>query len=73
MKPTETIKELIQQVTLFVRTLHAIAQELEEQNRKIYALEENRKVKDAAISALQKEVATLKLLARRKVVAADAD
>ena len=73
MKPTETIKELIQQVTLFVRTLHAITQELEEQNRKIYALEENRKIKDAAISVLQKEVATLKLLARRKVVAADAD
>ena len=73
MKPTETIKELIQQVTLFVRTLHAITQELEEQNRKIYALEENRKIKDAAISALQKEVATLKLLARRKVVTADAD
>ena len=63
----ETIKELIQQVTLFVRTLNAISQELEEQNRKIYALEENRKVKDAAITALQKEVATLKLLARRKV------
>lgn len=73
MKPTETIKELIQQVTLFVRTLHAIAQELEEQNRKIYALEENRKIKDAAISALQKEVATLKLLARRKVVPDVAD
>lgn len=73
MKPTETIKELIQQVTLFVRTLHAITQELEEQNRKIYALEENRKVKDAAISALQKEVATLKLLARRKVVTDVAD
>lgn len=68
VKTTETIKELIQQVTLFVRTLHAIVQELEEQNRKIYALEENRKVKDAAISALQKEVATLKLLVRRKVV-----
>lgn len=73
MKTTETIKELIQQVTLFVRTLHAIAQELEEQNRKIYALEENRKIKDAAISALQKEVATLKLLARRKVGTADVD
>ena len=73
MKPTETIKELISQVTLFVRTLHAITQELEEQNRKIYALEENRKIKDAAIAALQKEVATLKLLARRKVGIADAD
>lgn len=63
----ETIKELISQVTLFVRTLNAIAAELEEQNKKIYALEENRKIKDAAIAALQKEVATLKLLARRKV------
>lgn len=73
MRLTETIKELIQQVTLFVRTLHAITQELEEQNRKIYALEENRKIKDAAISELRKEVATLKLLARRKVVTADAD
>ena len=73
MKLTETIKELIQQVTLFVRTLHAIAQELEEQNRKIYALEENRKIKDAAISVLQKEVVTLKLLARRKVVTDAAD
>lgn len=69
VRNTETIKELIQQVTLFVRTLHAICAELETQNRKIYALEENRKIKDAAISALQKEVATLKLLARRKVVA----
>ena len=67
----ETIKELVSQLTLFVRTLHAVTQELEEQNRKIYALEENRKVKDAAISALQKEVSTLKLLARRKVGFAD--
>lgn len=52
---------------MFVRTLHAMCQELEDQNKKIYALEENRKVKDAAIAALQKEVATLKLLARKKV------
>lgn len=52
---------------MFVRTLHAICEDLEEKDKRIYALEENRKVKDAAIAALQKEVATLKLLARKKV------
>lgn len=50
-----------------------MAAELENQNRKIYALEENRKIKDAAISALQKEVAMLKLLVRQKVVTDDVD
>lgn len=50
-----------------------MAGELEDQSKKIYALEENRKIKDAAISALQKEVATLKILLRRKVGLADAD
>lgn len=62
----DTIKELISQVTLFVRTLHAMAMELEEQDKRIKALEENRKMKDKTISNLTQEVATLKLLARRK-------
>ena len=68
MKTTETIKELISQVTLFVRTLNAMAMELEDQHKRLYALEENRKVKDATITALQKEIATLKLLLRQKEV-----
>lgn len=72
VKVIETIKELISGAVHFVRTLQALAAELEEHGKKIYALEENRKIKDAAISSLQKEVATLKLLARRKV-AADGD
>lgn len=63
----ETIKELLEEVTLFVRTLHAISLELEEQNRRLYALEENRKIKDAEISRLQQEIATLKILARKRV------
>lgn len=63
----ETIKELLEEVTLFVRTLHAISMELEEQNRRLYALEENRKIKDAEISRLQQETATLKILARKRV------
>lgn len=62
----QTIKELISQVTLFVRTLHAIAAELEEQASRIKALEENRKIKDAEISRLRQELAMLKLTLRRK-------
>lgn len=63
----DTLKELLEEVTLFVRTLHAISLELEDQNRRLYALEENRKVKDAEISRLQQEIATLKILARKRV------
>lgn len=63
----DTIKELCSQLTLFVRTLNAICLELEDQNKRIYALEENRKMKDATIASQQKEIATLKLLVRQKV------
>lgn len=63
----EQIKEMLSQLTLFVRTMHAFSLELEEQDRRLKALEENRKLKDAAITKLEKEVATLKLLARKKV------
>lgn len=63
----ERIKEMFSQLTLFVRTIHAIILELEEQSKRITALEENRKLKDAAITRLEKDVSTLKLLARKKV------
>lgn len=63
----ETIKELLEEVTLFVRTLHAMALELEKVDKRLYSLEENRKAKDAAILQLQQEIATLKILARKKV------
>lgn len=63
----EQIKEMLSQLTLFVRTMHAFSLELEEQDKRIKALEENRKLKDAAITRLEKDVATLKLLARKKV------
>ena len=62
----ETIKELISQVTLFVRTLHAMASELEEQSKRIKTLEENRKLKDAEIARLRQELAMLKMTLRRK-------
>lgn len=67
MQAIQAIKEMIEQDIHFVRTLHAMALEMEEQNRRLYALEENRKMKDSTISQLQQEIATLKILARKKV------
>lgn len=61
------IKEMLAQLTLFVRTMHAFALELEDQSKRIKALEENRKLKDAAILELQQKVATIKLIERKKV------
>lgn len=62
----QLIKELCSQVTLFTRTINALALELEKQASQISVLEENRKIKDAAITKLEKEVAMLKLLIRKK-------
>lgn len=67
MKPTQQIKELLEQCTWFVKTLYAMALEMENQDKRIKALEENRKLKDAAILDLQQKVATIKLLERKKV------
>lgn len=61
------LKEMLSQLTLFVRTMHAFALELEDQSKRIKALEENRKLKDAAILELQQKVATIKLIERKKV------
>ena len=62
----QLIKELVSQVTLFTRTINALALELEKQASRISILEENRKIKDATITKLEKEVAMLKLLIRKK-------
>lgn len=45
----------------------AIVDELDEQSRRLYALEENRKQKDAAILQLQKDLATLRASVAGKV------
>ena len=63
----ETIKEMIAGVKFFGKTLFAMALELENQDARIKALEENRKQKDAAILELQKKLAMVKLLDRKKV------
>ena len=61
----QTIKELISQCYWFTRTLYAMADKMEDQEKRIKALEENRKLKDAAILALEQKVAMLKILDRK--------
>lgn len=63
----ETIKDLLSRLTLLCRLETAIYKELEEINRRLYNLEENRKVKDKAIETLQKDVGNIKLMLRKKV------
>ena len=62
----EYIKQLIGEVLTFCKLEKAMVDMLEEHQRRIYALEENRKLKDAAILDLQQEVKRLKLMLREK-------
>ena len=64
----QTIKEMISQSYWFTRTLYAMAAKLEEQDKRIKVLEENRKLKDAAILSLEQKVAMLKILDRKPVI-----
>lgn len=61
----EQIRDLLGRVKLFCRLEVAIVKQLEEYERRIYKLEENRKVKDAAIAQLQKDVSQLTLILRQ--------
>ena len=61
----QTIKELLSQCYWFTRTLYAMADKLDEQDKRIYALEQNRMQKDAAILDLQQKLSLLKILDRK--------
>lgn len=61
------IKDLLSRLALLCRLESAIVAELESINSRLYALEENRKLKDAAIIDLKKEVGDIKLTLRQKV------
>ena len=65
MQAIQAIKEMIDQNIHFVRTLHAMALEMEEHEKRLYSLEEHRKMKDATITKMSQEIATLKILARK--------
>lgn len=63
----KNIRDMLARLGLMCRLESAIVAELERLNIRIYALEENRKLKDAAIARLNKEVGDLKLELRGKV------
>lgn len=61
------LKDLLARLGLLCRLESAMVSEIEALQRRVYALEENRKLKDAAILALTKEVGELKLILQSKV------
>lgn len=63
----EKIKELLSRIGLQYRLEVAFCEVLEKLEQRCYALEQNRKIKDAEIARLGKEVAEIKILLRKKV------
>lgn len=63
----QKIKELLARIGLQYRLEVAFCEVIEEHDKRLYALEENRKLKDAEIARLSKDVAELKMLLRKKV------
>lgn len=61
------IKDLLSRVMLFCRLECSIVAQLEEMETRIYALEQNRKMKDEEIKRLKKELQDLSLVVRKQV------
>lgn len=64
----KNVRDLMSRLGLLCRLESAIVDELERHEARLYALEENRKLKDSALLSLQKEVQELRLEVRGKVV-----
>lgn len=63
----KNLRDLVSRLGLLCRLETAIVDELERLNTRVYALEENRKLKDAALLELKKEVQNLRAELRGKV------
>lgn len=63
----KNVKDLLARLGLLCRLESAMVAVLEEQESRIRKLEENAKLKDAAILKLQKDVGELNVLLRHKV------
>lgn len=61
------IRDMLARLGLMCRLETAIVDELERLNTRVYALEENRKLKDAAILKLERDLGILKAELRGKV------
>lgn len=62
----KNIRDILQWFTQMCRLHTAIVEELEAMNTRLYALEENAKLRDASILDLKKDVSDLKLQAKRE-------
>lgn len=58
----EVIRELLGKIKLFARFEIAVADKLDDHEKRLYKLEENKKLKDAAILQMQKELGELRLI-----------
>lgn len=63
----KNVRDLMSRLGLLCRLESAIVDELERHEARLYALEENRKLKDSEILSLKKEVQDLRLAVRGKV------
>lgn len=63
----KNIRDLLARLGLLCRLETAIVDELERLNSRVYVLEENRKLKDADILAMKKELQDLRMEVRGKV------
>lgn len=58
----DNLRELLSQLKLFLRFDMAVVDKLEEFEKRVYALEENRKAKDQAILSLERRYSELLLI-----------
>lgn len=63
----KNIKDLLSRLSMMCRLEAAIVAELETINNRLYALEENRKLKDASILEIKKDLGEVKLTLRQRV------
>lgn len=62
----KNIHDLLARLGLLCRLETAIVDKLDDHDTRLYALEENRKLKDQSILDLKRDVGELKLLLRQK-------
>lgn len=63
----KNVRELLARLGLLCRLESAIVDELERHDSRLYALEENRKLKDAEILRLNRELQDLRMIVNGKV------
>lgn len=60
----KNVRDLLARLSLLCRLEAAIVDELDRLNERVYALEENRKLKDASIVQIHKDIGEMKMILR---------